>query len=56
SFRQSSETVVCEQLHEGEEPCSCGECVKSFRWSSCLICLKRTHTEEKPYKHPECGK
>uniref|UniRef100_A0A8U7NRS0 Uncharacterized protein n=1 Tax=Corvus moneduloides TaxID=1196302 RepID=A0A8U7NRS0_CORMO len=53
---QRSELVVHEQLHDGEKPHMCGECGKSFRWSSNLINHQRIHTGERPYECGECGK
>ncbi|XP_066440871.1 oocyte zinc finger protein XlCOF22-like isoform X2 [Eleutherodactylus coqui] len=39
-----------------QEPLSCSECGKSFRFRSRLIAHARIHTGEKPFSCPECGK
>ncbi|NXX50100.1 ZN628 protein, partial [Tricholaema leucomelas] len=39
-----------------DQPYSCRECGKAFRWSSRLAHHQRSHTGERPYKCPECPK
>ncbi|NWT14299.1 ZN397 protein, partial [Vireo altiloquus] len=45
---QRSELVVREQLHNEKKPYKCGECGKSFRYSSELIRHQWNHTGERP--------
>ncbi|NXH87445.1 ZNF3 protein, partial [Edolisoma coerulescens] len=56
SFSNSSDLLIHQWVHMGEQPYECEECGKSFSWSSTLTHHQKIHTGEWPYRCEECRK